>query len=84
MALDTTLGQALRDIAKMTGPQTEIAEKVVSKGFHRRVKFSCWARANDVKPDVADALKEMIAAYREQGKELPVGAALLQQIAVDV
>jgi len=31
-----------------------------------------------------DALKEMIAAYRQQGKEIPVGSALLEQIPVEV
>ena len=31
-----------------------------------------------------DALKEMIAAYREQKKEIPVGNALLQQIPVEI
>jgi predicted RNase H-like HicB family nuclease len=31
-----------------------------------------------------DALQEMILAYREQGKEIPGGNALLQQIAVEV
>jgi predicted RNase H-like HicB family nuclease len=31
-----------------------------------------------------DALNEMILAYRMQGKEIPAGNALFQQIAVDV
>ncbi|MBI3681511.1 MAG: type II toxin-antitoxin system HicB family antitoxin [Acidobacteria bacterium] len=31
-----------------------------------------------------DALREMIVAYRQQGKELPVGRALLEQIPVEV
>lgn len=31
-----------------------------------------------------DALREMVLAYREQNLEIPVGNALLQQIAVDV
>ncbi len=30
-----------------------------------------------------DALQEMIAAYRQQGKEIPAGGALLQPILVD-
>lgn len=30
-----------------------------------------------------DALREMIAAYKEQGKELPAGRALLEQIPVE-
>jgi len=32
---------------------------------------------------LADALKEMVAAYHQQGMELPVGNALIQQIAVE-
>jgi predicted RNase H-like HicB family nuclease len=31
-----------------------------------------------------DALNEMILAYHQQGKEIPVGNALFQQIAVEV
>jgi predicted RNase H-like HicB family nuclease len=31
-----------------------------------------------------DALQEMISAYRQQNKELPVGGALLEQIPVEV
>lgn len=31
-----------------------------------------------------DALQEMVAAYRQQNKELPVGSALLEQIPVEV
>jgi len=31
-----------------------------------------------------DALREMIAAYREQDKEIPVGGALLEQIPAEV
>ncbi|HET6456056.1 MAG TPA: type II toxin-antitoxin system HicB family antitoxin [Armatimonadota bacterium] len=31
-----------------------------------------------------DALDEMVAAYREQGKEIPTGRALLEQIPVEV
>lgn len=31
-----------------------------------------------------DALREMIAAYREQEKEIPTGRALLEQIPVEV
>ena len=33
---------------------------------------------------LADALREMIAAYRQQQKELPAGRALLEQIPVEV
>ena len=31
-----------------------------------------------------DALREMVAAYREQNREIPAGKALLEQIAVEV
>jgi predicted RNase H-like HicB family nuclease len=31
-----------------------------------------------------DALREMIAAYRQEHKELPVGGALLEQIPVEI
>ncbi|MBF8265313.1 MAG: hypothetical protein HW384_1177 [Dehalococcoidia bacterium] len=33
---------------------------------------------------VTDALQEMIKAYRQQSKEIPVGRALLEQIPVEV
>lgn len=31
-----------------------------------------------------DALREMIKAYRQQNKEIPIGGALLEQIPVEV
>jgi len=31
-----------------------------------------------------DALKEMILAYREQKKEIPIGSSLLEQIPVEL
>jgi len=31
-----------------------------------------------------DALKEMIAAYQQQKKELPVGGALIEQLSVEI
>lgn len=31
-----------------------------------------------------DALNEMILAYRQQGKEIPAGGALLEQVPVEV
>ena len=31
-----------------------------------------------------DALQEMVLAYREQGKEMPLGGALIEQMPVDV
>ncbi len=31
-----------------------------------------------------DALYEMVMAYRQQGKEIPVGGALLEQVPVEV
>ncbi len=30
-----------------------------------------------------DALHEMIVAYRQEGKEIPLGGALLEQVAVE-
>ncbi|HEX5732313.1 MAG TPA: type II toxin-antitoxin system HicB family antitoxin [Blastocatellia bacterium] len=33
---------------------------------------------------IEDALREMITAYREQEKEIPIGRALLEQIPVEV
>jgi predicted RNase H-like HicB family nuclease len=31
-----------------------------------------------------DALKEMLLAYKEQGKEIPSGGSLLEQMAVEI
>ena len=31
-----------------------------------------------------DALREMIAAYNQQGKEIPVGGALIEQVPVNI
>ena len=31
-----------------------------------------------------DALREMVLAYKQQGKEIPVGRALLEQMPVEI
>jgi predicted RNase H-like HicB family nuclease len=38
----------------------------------------------DCRVSLQDALREMIAAYRQQKKELPLGGALLEQIPVEI
>lgn len=38
----------------------------------------------DCRQMLRDALQEMIAAYREQGREIPPGGALLEQMPVDI
>lgn len=31
-----------------------------------------------------DALHEMMAAYRQQGREIPIGGALLEQVPIEI
>jgi predicted RNase H-like HicB family nuclease len=38
----------------------------------------------DCRDMLKDALSEMILAYREQGKEIPLGNCLIEQIPVEV
>lgn len=38
----------------------------------------------ECRESLADALQEMIAAYRQLGKEIPVGRFLMEAIAVEV
>ncbi len=38
----------------------------------------------DCRELLQDALREMIAAYQQQRKEIPVGGALIEQIPVEV
>lgn len=38
----------------------------------------------DCRQQLQDALREMIVAYRQQQKEIPVGGALLEQIPVEI
>jgi predicted RNase H-like HicB family nuclease len=38
----------------------------------------------DCRAMLRDALREMILAYRQQGKEIPPGNALIEQLAVDL
>ena len=38
----------------------------------------------DCREMLSDALREMLAAYRQQGKEIPVGGGLLEQLPVEV
>ena len=39
---------------------------------------------DDCRQRLQDALQEMIAAYRQQHKEIPVGGALIEQIPVEI
>jgi predicted RNase H-like HicB family nuclease len=39
---------------------------------------------DDCRRSLQDALEEMIAAYHQQGKELPTGGGLIEQIPVEV
>ena len=41
------------------------------------------ATLEECREALRDALREMIAAYRQEGKEIPVGGALLEQVAVE-
>jgi predicted RNase H-like HicB family nuclease len=38
----------------------------------------------DCRESLHDALQEMIAAYRQQEKEIPLGGALIEQIPVEI
>jgi len=38
----------------------------------------------DCRAMLRDALKEMVLAYRELGKEIPLGNALIEQIPVEI
>jgi predicted RNase H-like HicB family nuclease len=38
----------------------------------------------DCRESLRDAVQEMIAAYRQQEKEIPVGGALIEQIPVEI
>lgn len=38
----------------------------------------------DCRESLQDALQEMIAAYRQQEKELPLGGALIEQLPVEI
>jgi anaerobic magnesium-protoporphyrin IX monomethyl ester cyclase len=37
----------------------QIADMIIARGFHKRVKFSCWCRANTVTPEAVSTLKSM-------------------------
>jgi anaerobic magnesium-protoporphyrin IX monomethyl ester cyclase len=38
---------------------SEISSLVTEAGIHRRARFSCWARSNDITPEVVRDLKDM-------------------------
>lgn len=46
-----------------------LADKIVEKGYHQKVKFACWARANTITPEVIDILKSMNMVAVEMGLE---------------
>ena len=39
---------------------------------------------DDTRRSLQDALEAMIGAYRQQGKEIPVGGGLIEQIPVEI
>jgi predicted RNase H-like HicB family nuclease len=38
----------------------------------------------ECRESLQDALQEMMAAYRQQAKEIPLGGALIEQLAVEI
>ncbi len=47
----------------------EISEKVQRRGFHKRLRFSCWCRANNVTREVVQALRAMNVVSVKLGLE---------------
>lgn len=47
----------------------EISEKVQQRGFHKRLRFSCWCRANHVTPEVVRTLRAMSVVSVKFGLE---------------
>ena len=47
----------------------QISKMIVAHGFHLKVKFSCWCRANDVTPDIVESLKAMNVVSVKMGLE---------------
>ncbi len=46
-----------------------LSELIVENGFHRRAKFSCWCRSNNVTPEVVSALRAMNIVSVKMGLE---------------
>jgi len=38
----------------------------------------------DCRESLQDALKEMVAAYRQMGREIPPGGALIEQLPIEI
>ena len=47
----------------------EIASLILSSGLNKRLKFSCWCRANTVTPEVVDILKSINVVSVKMGLE---------------
>ncbi|MCG8569837.1 MAG: B12-binding domain-containing radical SAM protein [Spirochaetes bacterium] len=47
----------------------EIADRVVQKGYHNQVRFTCWCRANTINKEVVDVLKKMNVVSVKMGLE---------------
>lgn len=47
----------------------EICEKIRQRGLDRRLKFSCWCRANGVTPEIARTLRSMNVSSVKLGLE---------------
>ena len=37
----------------------KLAERIIEKGYHKRARFSCWARSNNITEEVVQLLKSM-------------------------
>jgi radical SAM superfamily enzyme YgiQ (UPF0313 family) len=37
----------------------KVANLIIENGFHKKVRFSCWGRANTITPEIVDILKSM-------------------------
>ena len=46
-----------------------IAQLIHDKGFHKKIKFSCWCRANNVTPEIVSTLKSMNVVSIKMGLE---------------
>ena len=67
-----------------TAKYTKISSGYMGQIVERPEVLTEGRNLEECRDMLKDALREMILAYRQQGKEIPMGQGLLEQIPVEV
>ena len=66
-----------------TGRYTRIETGYMGQFVEWREVVTEGATLEECRELLKDAVREMVAAYRQEGREIPLGGALLEQVVVE-